>query len=163
MRLSSVLRSLMLMGLLAALGSAVAAVIARGRMTSRGGPADDELDLVAIFEPMDVTSTAGALRRVSVTTWYGGGTLDLRAATLDPAGATITARSIFGGMQLVVPATWRINLQSVGFAGGAADTRDPAGVDPTGPLLTVRSTAVFGGIGIVSERPGSLGASPAAA
>jgi hypothetical protein len=160
MRPSFVLRLLMLLGGLAAIGSAVGALIARGRLTSSGGPADDELDLVAIFEPLDVASTAGSLRRVTVTSWYGGGTLDLRAATLDPAGATITARSIFGGLQLVLPETWRVELRSVGFMGGAADSRDTSRVDPAGPLLTVHSSAVFGGVGITSDRQGSPETAP---
>ena len=61
-------------------------------MTSKGEPADDELDLVAIYEPRNFASTAPALRRASYTAWYGGGTLDLRGATLDPAGALLTVR-----------------------------------------------------------------------
>lgn len=153
MRIWSILRFLVVLGVLAAIGSAFAAMVMRGRLASRGGPEDDELELVTIFEPLDLTSRASALRRVSATTWYGGGTLDLRPATLDAAGATLDARTVFGGLRIVVPATWRVELDSRGFAGGAADGRDQALVDSDGPTLTVRSRALFGGLGIVSETP----------
>ncbi len=160
MRLMSVVRFLMVMSFLAAIGSALAAVIAKGRLTSRGGPEDDEVDLVTIFEPQEFTSSARALRRITATTMYGGGTIDLLGAMLDPGGATVRARTIFGGFRLVIPAAWRVELDGIGFAGGSADGRDQSLVDPQGPVLRVRSTAVFGGIGIVSEGPDRRAAEP---
>src|SRR3990170_4295087 len=80
MRPIALLRTFFVLALIASIASALAAIVARGRMTSHGGPADDELDLVAIFEGMELASTAPALRRASVTTWYGGGRLDRRDA-----------------------------------------------------------------------------------
>ena len=151
------------MSFVAAIGSALAAVIAKRRMTSSGDPEDDEVNLVTIFEPREFASSARALRHVTATTMYGGGTIDLRGATLASGGATVRARTIFGGFRIVIPAAWRVELDGVGFAGGSADGRDQALVDPEGPLLRVRSTAVFGGIGIVSEAPDRQAAEPVTA
>lgn len=134
-------------------GSLVGAAIAKGRLASKGGPADDELDLVAIFEPLEFTSMAPALRRASVLAWYGGGTVDLRGATLDPAGATLTLRAIYGGIRLLVPETWHVERQAVGIFGGIGDARDPARVVEAGPTLRVDGFAVFGGAGVLSESP----------
>lgn len=153
MRPIALLRTFFVLTLIAAIASALAAVVARGRMTSHGGPADDELDLVAIFEGMELASTAPALRRASVTAWYGGGSLDLRDATLDPAGAEIAARAVFGGFRLVVPPTWRVETHGIGIFGGFGDARNRDLVDPEGPLLTIKGFALFGGVGIVSEAP----------
>ena len=151
--ISTLLRTLLVFSLVVGIGSAIAAYLAKGRMTSRGEPADDELDLVAIYETQDLTSRAPALRRVSVTAWYGGGTLDLRRATLDPAGATLTVRALFGGFRLVVPATWRVELDTVGVFGGIGDARNRELVDADGPIVRIGGFALFGGVGIVSEAP----------
>ncbi|HET9436147.1 MAG TPA: hypothetical protein VFO50_04760 [Candidatus Limnocylindrales bacterium] len=146
-------RAFVVLTLVAGIASAIAASIAKSRMPSKGEPADDELDLVAIYGPLVLSSTATALRRVSYTAWYGGGTLDLRGAVLDPAGATLTVRALFGGFRLVVPETWRVERHTIGVFGGIGDARKAELVDPNGPLLVIEGFAVFGGVGIVSEAP----------
>ena len=159
MRLISVaLRTFLVIGLLAGIASAIAAAMTKRRMTAEGEitppePTDNELDMVAIFDGIEMASTAPAFRHATVTAWYGGSSLDLRDATLDPTGATIDVKAIFGGSQLVVPETWRVELQGRGIFGGFGDTRDQDRVDPTGPLLTVNGLSIFGGIGISSDSP----------
>jgi hypothetical protein len=147
------LRLILALSILAGIGSAIGAYVAKLRLFSKGEPADDEIDLVAIYDARDLTSTAPAFRRATVTAWYGGGTLDLRGATLDPAGATLSIRAIFGGYRLVVPASWRVELATVGILGGVGDGRDKELVDAGGPVLTIEGFAILGGVGIVSEAP----------
>ena len=101
---------------------------------------------------------APAFRGGDVLTWYGGGTLDLRRATLDPAGAELRMRAIFGGLQLVVPETWPVEFTSRSIFGGIADTRDPTREDPTLPTLMVDAQAIFGGGAIVARPADELGA-----
>jgi hypothetical protein len=145
------LRTFIGLSIMAGIASAIAAAVAKGRLLSKGEPADDELDLVAIYDALDLASTAPALRRASYTAWYGGGTLDLRGATLDPAGADLTVRAIFGGFRLIVPATWRVELHMAGVFGGIGDGRKRDLIDPVGPVLRIDGFAVFGGVGILSE------------
>ncbi|MCI0583120.1 MAG: hypothetical protein L0227_09565, partial [Chloroflexi bacterium] len=71
----------------------------------------------------------------------------------DPAGATLTVRALFGGFRLVIPATWRVELATVGIFGGIGDARDRDRIDVDGPVLRIEGFAVFGGVGIVSEAP----------
>jgi len=146
-------RNLIAITLLGGIASAIAAAYAKGRMLSTGAPADDEVDLVAIYTGLDFQSTAPALRTATVTAWYGGTTLDLRGATLDPAGATLNVRAIFGGARLVIPEAWPIELRTLAFAGGVGDVRDSANVDHSLPTLTITGFAVFGGVGILSDAP----------
>jgi hypothetical protein len=80
----------------------------------------DEIDLAAIFEELDARSTASAFRGGHLLVWYGGGRLDLRAATLDPNGASLDVRSLFGGLQIVVPPSWPVEVHPLVFAGGSA-------------------------------------------
>jgi hypothetical protein len=132
-----------------------AAVYAKlmGRQSTTPEPDADEIDLVATFGPMEYHSTAGSFRGGSVTTWFGGGTLDLRNATLDPAGATIKTSTLFGGGNLIVPDDWRVETALVGI-GGAGDGR-PSGNPPAGaPTLRLEGLALFGGWGVTSEPPG---------
>ena len=151
--IGTALRNLIAITLLGGIASALAAAYAKSRMPSTGVPADDEVELVAIYTGLDFQSTAPALRQATVTAWYGGTTLDLREATLDPAGATLNVRAIFGGARLVIPESWPVELRTVAFAGGVGDVRDSMRVDHSRPTLTITGFAVFGGIGIVSDAP----------
>lgn len=153
LRITRILGALLALGILGSLASIAGAFLARDRMVSRGDPDDDEVDLVAILDSTRFTSTARALRRLRATTWYGGGTIDLRAATLDPAGASVTLRALFGGIQVVIPASWRVELRGIGIMGGMGDGRSADLVDPQGPMLTVDGFAIFGGAGIVAGSP----------
>ncbi len=139
--------------LVGGIASALAAAFAKGRMESHGDEADDEFDVVSIYTGQDFVSRAPALRRGSALSWYGGGTIDLRQATLDPNGATLTARSIFGGLRLVVPEAWPIHRDMVSVFGGIGDARVGDRIDHALPGLRLEGYSVFGGIGIVSEAP----------
>jgi hypothetical protein len=141
------------LSVLGAITSALAALAARNHLESHGTEADDELDLVTIYDGLTIRSTATALRRVSLLCWYGGGTLDLRGAALDPGGATITLRALFGGVRLVIPATWRVEPSVRAIFGGAGDVRDRTDLAPDAPVLRIRGWAVFGGVGILSDAP----------
>jgi hypothetical protein len=145
-----------LLGLLALAGLVLpplAAVIAKARLagTEEAGETADEINLVAIFDGVDVTSRAASFRGGDVLAWYGGGDLDLRGATLDPAGARLRARSIFGGLRILVPAAWRVEVRSVGVFGGVGNDTDPSTADPASPTLTIDALSAFGGLAIVNE------------
>lgn len=139
--------------LLTAIASAITAAVLKQRLPSRGEETDDDVDLVIIYTGRDFSSRATAFRGGSVLTWYGGGTVDLRNATLDPAGARLTIRAIFGGFRLVVPEGWTVDNRIVAIFGGVGDARDADSVMADGPTLTLDGFALFGGVGIVSEAP----------
>ena len=133
---------------------AVAAVMAmmRRRDAVPQDPASDEVDLVATFGPLEFHSESGAFKGGTVTTWFGGGTLDLRDATLDPAGATLQTSALFGGGNIIVPETWNVETKIVGI-GGAGDGRPDVERPADAPVLRLEGTAIFGGWGITSEAP----------
>lgn len=120
----------------------------------------DEIDVAAIFESIELKSRAEAFRGGDLLLWYGGGTLDLRGATLDPDGAELRVRSIFGGMELVVPAGWPVEVNSRAVFGGVADDSEgPKGV--AGARLVVDALSVFGGIHVASHPSGVPEVGPA--
>jgi hypothetical protein len=136
--------------------SAVAAAVAKRSIVSRGGPGSDQIELAAIFDSVDLESRATSFRGGSLLCWFGGGTVDLRGATLDPAGARLTVRAIFGGGLLVVPDEWQVDLKIIGIMGGVGDTRDKRGRPADAPRLIVDGFALFGGFGISSQPPDTL-------
>jgi Cell wall-active antibiotics response 4TMS YvqF len=139
------------LSLLGGIASAVAAAVARRQLVSTGGEDDDEFDLVTIYNGLEFTSRAQGLRRGSILTWYGGCSVDLREATLDPGGAALSVKTIFGGLEIVVPESWRIERNVVTIFGGTSDSRDPAAILPDGPVLQVSGWTAFGGFDITTE------------
>ena len=138
-------------GLMVAMAAAaVAALNIRRRVVPKGEPDADDVQLVATFEPILFESSATNFRGGKVDPWFGGGIVDLRMATLDPAGARFEVRAMFGGCQLLVPESWIVTTRVMGL-GGAGDGRPKVERPLDAPHLTVEGTALFGGIGIASE------------
>jgi hypothetical protein len=133
--------------------AAIAAVSAKRHLVPVDDPEADEVQLVAIFDQLAFRSDARSFRGGSVDCWFGGGAVDLREATLDPDGATLRMRTIFGGGQIVVPGSWRVVNDIVVIAGGVADARPPEDRSDDAPELRLEGVAAFGGFVITSELP----------
>jgi hypothetical protein len=133
---------------------AIAAISMRGKLapTATTDPDADEIVAVSIFAPLAFKSTAKSFRGGTLDCWYGGGVLDLREATLDPVGAHLRIRGVFGGGQILVPETWRVET-SVRGLGGMTDGRPTAERPADAPALTIDATVVFGGFAVLSEMP----------
>lgn len=136
--------------MLASIAGAIAARAAKHRIVTVDDPDADEIRLAAIFEPLSFSGTASSFRGGTIDCWYGGGVIDLRGATLDPAGARLQVRAIFGGAQIVVPETWSITTKVVGI-GGVGDGRPRVEHLPGAPHLLIEGVALFGGFGVTSE------------
>jgi len=115
-------------------------------------PDADEIHLSAVLGPIGYTSRSKAFRGGTLDTWYGGGIVDLRNAQLDPAGATLRVRALFGGAQLVVPGEWNV-VSTVRGLGGIGDGRPSVDRPIDAPTLHVDGTVPFGGFGITSSMP----------
>ena len=71
---------------------------------------------------------------------------------LDPAGARLEVRAIFGGGQILVPAEWRVEST---VCGHRCRARHPAAQDRSAdaPVLTLDGFVLFGGFGVMSDMP----------
>lgn len=134
----------------AGIAAAVAAQSAKRRIVPTRDPAADDVTLAAIFEPIDFRSTATSFRGGTLDCWFGGGVIDLRGATLDPGGAHLQVKTIFGGGQIIVPDDWRVDLDLTAIAGGAGDARPAQHRPADAPHLQISGMAAFGGLGITS-------------
>jgi hypothetical protein len=131
-------------------GPMIAAALAKGRIPDDPDELADEMRLAAIYEARRYTSRASRFTGGSALGWYAGVDIDLREATLDPAGGHLDVKAIFGAVRVVVPDAWRVELRPLAFAGGIDDDTD--GGAPGSPVLTVKALAAFGAIQ-VSTRP----------
>ncbi len=78
--------------------------------------------------------------------WLGGIQVDLSEAELAP-GAQLSLHTLFGGIEIKTPPSWRLESTMKAFASGV-DTRTPAQDDPDAPVLSLTGTALFGGISV---------------
>jgi hypothetical protein len=113
-----------------------------------GTPDGDLIELGAFFDGLEFHSRAAAFRGGSVRCGFGGGVLDLSGATMDPAGATLRLTAIFGGGQILVPASWRVETHGSGLFGGIVDARPDAERLDHGPVLAIEGIAFFGGFAV---------------
>jgi hypothetical protein len=145
------IRSLLTFKLGAWVGITIAALFAKRALRSHGDPESDELDLVAVFDGVEVRSEASEFRGGSMLAWFGGISVDLRDAVL-AEDAQLSVNTFMGGIAVKTPPTWRIegDVKSL-FGGIKVDTPTPA--DPDAPVLTVEGTALLGGIAIGSGAP----------
>ena len=138
--------------LVAVAAGAIALAATRRQTVEVAEPDENEVRLTAILGPLGFTSTAPAFRGGTIDAWYGGGIVDLRGATLDPAGATLQVRAIFGGAQLVVPAEWNV-VSAVRGIGGIGDRRLKTHRPVDAPTLRIDGFVLFGGFGVTSDVP----------
>jgi hypothetical protein len=105
---------------------------------------------VAVFSGARQVVHCDHFRHADVSAVFGGATLDLRDAHLDP-GASVDATAVFGGVDVLVPPGWRVELSGLPLFGGYDDkTRGTEPPPPEAPVLRVVATAVFGGVAVKS-------------
>jgi len=120
---------------------------------SRGDEDSDEFQLAAILGGRRFESHAGHLRSGTVVAKLGGIDLDLRRATLDPAGATLDLRTTMGGVQVTVPEGWAVDVDSTVRSGGVDAKVTPREDLPLdAPALHIQASARMGGISVTTGR-----------
>jgi len=122
-----------------------------GRMR-RGQIEDPEFSRLSLFNSMKLTSRSTALRRAALTAVFGKLRLDLTGAKLDPGGARVSATSVFGHIDVIVPQGWAVEVRGLPIVGAWDDTVSRRGVGPESPRLDVHVLAVLGGVEVKHRR-----------
>jgi len=60
----------------------------------------------------------------------------------------VDGTSLFGGTDIIVSPGMKVELTSVGVFGGSDSDAEPPQPGATGPIIHVRSTAIFGGLDV---------------
>ena len=118
-----------------------------GRLSTPATPGN--VNMFSIFGGSN-RKVSGDFKGADLVAVFGGGSLDLRNATMSADEAVINVNAIFGGFEIRVPENWVLQLQVAGIFGGHEDKThqpDPRLV-PNPKRLTVRGSAIFGGLGL---------------
>ncbi len=119
---------------------------------SRGDEDSDEFQIVSICGGKEFQSHAEHLRTGSIVASMGGIDLDLRAATLDPAGASLDVNATMGGVQVTVPQAWAVDVDKSVLAGGfEAKLTPPEELPDDAPTLHIRAVVCMGGVLVTSD------------
>jgi hypothetical protein len=102
---------------------------------------------VAIFGGSEFKGVWRAPRRLATLNVFGGTNIDLRKAIIPEEGITISCVCAFGGVDIIVPPGWRLQVRGVGIFGGFDRTNNEVD-DPYAPTVVVEGIAVFGGVSV---------------
>jgi hypothetical protein len=123
----------------------------RGRRSRAREEVNERQDVVAVLGAAETRNRSPHFRHANVSAVFGGATLDMRDAQLDP-GATVDALALFGGVDVIVPPGWRVELGGLPIFGGYDDKTAGSVVPPDAPVLKVAATAIFGGVDVKNKR-----------
>lgn len=130
--------------------SVVAGLVVRRQVPAFGSEDDAEFSLVAAMDGAVFDARSKELIEARATAFMGGIELNLVDAHLSP-GAFLTLRAVMGGIDVVVPSAWRVEVMARTVMGGIANLTSPDAVTDDAPVLMVDALAVMGGIEIHAE------------
>ena len=126
---------------------------ALSRRSARGGieHGDATVHAFAMMGGVHWHSTSPAFRGGDVNAIMGGVEVDLRDVQIRPGEeAVIDALALMGGVEIFVPADWRIVSEVMPVMGSFENKSGPG--NASGPTLIVRGTAVMGAIEVKNSK-----------
>jgi hypothetical protein len=115
------------------------------------GRDDEVVNASTLFSGNTLVSSSRNFKGGQLNATFGGIELDLRQAQLAAEGAVLSIFAAFGGVEVLVPRGWRVQTSGVPIFGGL-ENKTTAAADPSGPLLRVDATVVFGGAEVKHEK-----------
>lgn len=131
--------------------------------TRRDESAGSYVSSLAIFGGSEQHSTSKEFTGANLTAVFGGAELDLRDAAVADPPAHVSAVAAFGGVSIIVPRDWNVEMDVLPVLGAATDERrearpegesrngraaEPRGSEREGVDLVVSGFAAFGGISV---------------
>jgi hypothetical protein len=123
------------------------------RQLDEGSEVSDEFKRVSALNGIEFSSRAGGLRSGTIAVMMGGARVDLRSATLDPAGAKLEIDNTLGGVQVLVRPDWAVRVDEDLRGGGEIDV-DVAAIDELpedAPQLQIHAMTSLAATQIVAE------------
>jgi len=141
------------MGWVAVVATSLAAALTVKKVVpAYGEEADDSFSLVATISGREFASTTDHLSEGRALAFMGGIELDLTGATL-AAGAELDLQAFMGGIEVVLPRSWRIELEAKERMGEVVfDFEDFGHGGDDAPLLSVHAAATLGTVVLTPSR-----------
>lgn len=115
-----------------------------------GRPLDPGNQMNAVFSGSTASYTGLPFTGAATLALFGGIELDQRGALI-AEDVLVDVTSIFGGTEVIVSPGTRVELVSTGIFGGAESSATPPEPGAAGPVVRVRSTAIFGGLEVKAK------------
>lgn len=110
---------------------------------------EDVVDNLSLFSGVKTRNISKNFRGGSLVAIFGGIDLDLRDAFILNEGARLDVTAAFGGVNIIVPPEWKVEVNGIPVFGGWSNkTNGKNYVNPDAPVLTVHCFAAFGGVDI---------------
>lgn len=120
-----------------------------GRFRSRAAAVDRSfVSALAIFGGSEQRVTAEAFTGGDLSAAFGGVELDLRDATVTDPPARVNVTAMFGGVEIVVPRDWNVQIDVLPVLGGVSDERPRSEAEHEDVDLVVTGFVAFGGVEI---------------
>jgi Predicted membrane protein len=107
---------------------------------------DGDLDEMNIFGGSKKKITDQNFRGGKITNIFGGAEIDLTKANLVSGRSVLDVTCIFGGVSIIVPSDWSVQVSVVSILGGFHDKRSTSrNEENPNKILIIKGSAVFGG------------------
>ena len=107
---------------------------------------ESHVSTLAVFSGSEKRSSAKSFTGANLTALFGGAELDLRDAEVADPPAHVSAIAMFGGVEVIVPREWRVEMDVLPILGGASDERPRRAEEHDEVDLVVSGFAAFGGV-----------------
>lgn len=121
-----------------------------GRRREAETAPENTVDMLVIFGGVERRLVSPNFYGGNLTVLFGGATLDLRGSALPEGVNSLNIQVIFGGVDLILPEEWAVEIRGLPIFGGIEDKRaQPKGPETaSGPRLRLNTLVFFGGIDI---------------
>lgn len=113
------------------------------------GDSSNVIESVSVFWGVHKNINSKDFRMGEAVNIFGGTNLDFSHADIN-GKALLEVVNIFGGVKIIVPPTWDVQINVVHIFGGTGDKRPPQLSADGKKILVVTGTVIFGGMDIVS-------------
>jgi hypothetical protein len=116
-------------------------------VVTEGETGDEVIRLTAVMGGATRRAVGTALQRAELCAVMGGLELDLREAQPAAGRIVVDAFACMGGIEIIVPETWRVQSDEiVPIAGAFEDRTLHSGDEPPACTLVLKGTAMMGGV-----------------
>jgi class 3 adenylate cyclase len=119
--------------------------------TAAAAPRDSRRWHVAVMSGHSTRGRWRIGRKTTAVAVMGGCDLDLRRAEIDGPEVNISAVAFWGGINVIVPEGFDVELRGFSFMGGRSIRLRDVPIVPGSPRIVVRGFAVMGGIDVKSR------------
>lgn len=108
---------------------------------------EDVIDYFTVFSGVENSNYSKNFKGGKLTAIFAGIELDLMDAEIYDNTAVVMVTALFGGVELIVPAHWNVEIQATPILGGI-ENHTKFNSDENAPTLKIKGTAIFGSIEI---------------